>query len=82
MDATGQPSVTIPRCGTLEEAGLFAANHCALFRAELEKRQARREMGGDWRDGSEVLFQGEHVPVGLFMGLRASMQANERAERN
>lgn len=71
VDSTGQPRVTIPVRGTLKEARVFAENHGAWIRAQLEKRAARREACSHWGDGTEVWFRGE----------RHALRFNECGER-
>ncbi|MGZ8900414.1 MAG: YgjP-like metallopeptidase domain-containing protein, partial [Limisphaerales bacterium] len=56
----GMARVTIPRGGTLQYAQEFARKNSVWIENQL------RRAPGHWRDGTEILFRGEHLTLKIL----------------
>ncbi|MDB6112071.1 MAG: metal-dependent hydrolase [Pedosphaera sp.] len=73
INATGMPTVTIPRGGSLPEAGKFAQRHVAWLEARLKKFKERT---ATQVDEQKVLFKGEPVALITVSDTRVAFGAH------
>jgi hypothetical protein len=58
-----QVRVTIPRCGSQEEARSFAERNRTWLEQQIQRRAEDSKRPREWRTGADILFRGESVKI-------------------